>query len=276
MTKYKTYIDMLKDIKYSDGTKYQGNPVYPNTGNYGLDFEIFNYVINILQSFNEKSIDQYFYFLNFAMAQAKEVYPLEYSDFVMNFPNNIHNMLIGENNDFKVRPSLGSIVEGYFMVITKKHLLSMSELNTEEISNYIELLKKYRQFLYEIYGKYPIIFEHGSSGQSEKKTNSVEHAHTHIVNHHYLNQTQMLNKMNFLKVGDEVEALSAVKNKDYIFYIDNLGDVYYTIDYTPESQIMRKYIANDIGQGEKWNWREYPFYENIWDSLKQVKLNIIK
>lgn len=101
----------------------------------------------------------------------------------------LENTIIDEAKYFYITPSLGSIVEGYILIISKRHLNSMSELNNKEKEEYEILIKKYREIFKIIYNKYPIIFEHGTPNLKENtKASSIIHAHTHIVNHNYKNE----------------------------------------------------------------------------------------
>ena len=48
-----------------------------------------------------------------------------------------------------------------------------------------------------IYKKYPIIFEHGSPiNDSDMKASSVVHAHTHIVNHQFFDESIIIKNLN--------------------------------------------------------------------------------
>ena len=105
----------------------------------------------------------------------------------------IENTIIEETNNFYIVPTLGSLVDGYVLIVTKRHINSMSELNDIELNEYQNIITKYQNVFKKIYNKTPIVFEHGTPNQnSEIKANSVTHAHTHIVNHQYKNEKKSI------------------------------------------------------------------------------------
>jgi len=110
---------------------------------------------------------------------------------------NIENTILEETENFYIIPSLGSIIDGYILIVSKKHYNSMFNLNKEEFKEYENIINKYRNLFKNIYGKFPIIFEHGTPILNNTMTaSSVIHAHTHIVNHKYLNEEKIISDLN--------------------------------------------------------------------------------
>ena len=181
----------------------------------------------------------------------------------------IENTIIEETKYFYVTPSIGSIVNGYLLIISKRHINSMSELNKEELQEYEQLIEKYRRLFKSIYQKYPIIFEHGTPNLEDNiKASSVTHAHTHIVNHNYKNEDLVLNKLNFKKIKSLGELNS---DKNYIFYINQSNDIYVTNNFKPISQMMRIIIADDLDIRNKYDWRQNSFENNVVLTINNIK-----
>ena len=106
------------------------------------------------------------------------------------------NTILEETKNFIVIPSVGSLTDGYILIVAKKHLYNMFELSNEVKEEYFNLVEKYRCMFKQIYKKYPIVFEHGTiSHDLEKSSSSIVHAHTHIVNHNYNDEKSILNKL---------------------------------------------------------------------------------
>lgn len=180
----------------------------------------------------------------------------------------IENTIIEETNNFYVKPSLGSLVDGYLLIISKRHIYSMNELTTKEKIEYINLINKYREKFKNIYNKYPIIFEHASSSiNTNKSSSSIYHAHTHIVNHKFINEDDIIKKTNFKKC----EFNDILPNKNYILYINNNNQKYISYTFKKVSQLMRIYIADDLNISQKYNWRKYKFEENILKTIEKFK-----
>ena len=94
----------------------------------------------------------------------------------------LENTIIDESDNFVVLPTIGALVDGYLMIISKKHINSMSGLEEKERVEYEFLIEKYRNKFKNIYNKFPIVFEHGSPiNDSNMKASSVIHAHILLI-----------------------------------------------------------------------------------------------
>ena len=177
----------------------------------------------------------------------------------------LENTILEETENFIVVPALGSLTRGYVLIVAKNHIYNMLELGEKE--EYFTLIEKYRCMFKQIYGKNPIVFEHGTIKQdSENSSSSVVHAHTHIVNHNYKDENGILNKHNFEEFYDNINP-----NRNYIFYISPNGKKYLTYNFKAISQLMRILIAEDLGIKEKYNWKEEVFEENIISTINSIK-----
>ena len=179
----------------------------------------------------------------------------------------IYNQTIEETKNFIIKPTLGSIVPGYILVIPKKHVSSILNLDLELKKEYKSILNKYRCIFKKMYGIYPLIFEHGTIDSNESTSQSVIHAHTHIVNYNYKWEKEILKKLNFFKIN----SLEVTPNKNYIYYVSPKGVEYLTLDFLPQSQLMRKLIANDLNIKEQYDWHKFPFLENTTKTINDLK-----
>lgn len=180
----------------------------------------------------------------------------------------IENTIIEETEYFYILPTLGSLVDGYILIVTKRHINSMSELNENELNEYKNIIDKYQNLFKKIYNKTPIVFEHGTPNQnSEMKANSVTHAHTHIVNINFSNEKEILEKYNFKEIDDFKEIN---KNMNYIKYISN-NKIYITYNFPSVSQLMRILIAEELNYKDKFDWKKERFDENIISTIERIK-----
>lgn len=179
------------------------------------------------------------------------------------------NTIIEESENFMVLPTIGALVDGYLMIVSKKHINSMSKLKENERIEYEFLIEKYRNKFKNIYNKFPIIFEHGSPiNDSDMKASSVTHAHTHIVNHKFINEESIVKNLNFKRLAN-FKYLS--KEKNYIMYINPENICYVSYNFEPVSQMMRKLIAKDLGYENKFDWKKEIFIENINSTIRKFK-----
>lgn len=178
-----------------------------------------------------------------------------------------YNEIIEETNNFYIIPGLGALTKGYILVLPKKHVYYMTGFEDTVLDEYNNILEKYRNKFKNIYGKYPIIFEHGTLDPCGICANSVIHGHTHIINHNYKNEKEIINTLNMKKIIN----LYNVKKNNYIYYKSPKGIDYITYDFEPVSQLMRIYVARDLGIEEKYNWRQFPFENNIKKTIEELK-----
>ena len=177
----------------------------------------------------------------------------------------LENTILEETENFIVVPALGSLTRGYVLIVAKNHIYNMLELDEKE--EYFTLIEKYRCMFKQIYGKNPIVFEHGTIKENlENSSSSVVHAHTHIVNHNYKDEKIILNKHNFEEFNDKINL-----NKNYLFYISPNGKKYLTYNFKAISQLMRILIAEDLNMKEKYNWKKESFKENIILTINDIK-----
>ena len=182
------------------------------------------------------------------------------------------NTVFEETNHFIVIPALGDFVGGYVLIVSKKHLYNMNELSDIEKEEYFCLIQKYREMFINIYGKYPIIFEHGSM-KDKASASSVVHAHTHVVNYQFQDENNFIDQLNFECI-DSFKYIS--HNQSYIFYMSSDNCMYVTYDYPLVSQLMRIMIAQDMGHYEQYDWKLYDYKENILDTIDNVQRYILR
>lgn len=180
----------------------------------------------------------------------------------------LENTILNETKYFYITPSLGALTDGYILIITKRHVNSMSELMIDEMEEYKILIRKYREIFKKVYQKYPIVFEHGTPNLKDSiNANSVNHAHTHIVNHNYKNENILIEKLKLKRIDKLGNMLS---NKNYIFYISPNNETYITNEFEPISQFMRIEIAKDLNMLDKYDWRKNDFNKNIILTIKNI------
>lgn len=182
--------------------------------------------------------------------------------------NELCNTLIEETNNFFVIPTKGSLCEGYVLIISKQHYNNMTDTSPDKKLELTSLINKYRRLFKVKFGKYPIIFEHGEN-LDNNSSNSVSHAHIHIVNHNYMHEEDLIKNMNFIQV-DKANFFNKI-NSSYISYISPNEKYYISTNYLRKPQQMRIYIACDLGFENKYNWKQYNFEDNIFKTINALK-----
>lgn len=180
----------------------------------------------------------------------------------------VENTVICETKNFRVIPTVGSLIEGYVLIVTKNHINSLSELTSEQKFEYENLVNKILKIFQKLYGKTPILFEHGTPNiQNSMSATSIIHAHSHIVNFKFKNEAEIIQKYNFTPVKN----FNEVKRENYIYFQNGDDSKYVSYSFDSVSQLMRILIANEIDKGEQYNWRKFDFKENIVTMLNKFK-----
>ena len=182
------------------------------------------------------------------------------------------NTILEETTYFYVIPTVGSLVVGYVLILCKRHIYSMAELNNKEQKEYEDLIEKYRNIFKSIYKKYPIVFEHGSPNiENKTKANSIDHAHTHIVNYQYKNEEKIIKNLNFNPIG---ELTQLTKKQNYILYINPNKVIYMTTNFPSISQLMRLVMAKELKIESKYKWEKETFKENIEQTIIDITTSL--
>ena len=177
-----------------------------------------------------------------------------------------YNTIIEETNNFIVIPTIGSLVDGYILIVTKEHFYNMLNLDENIKLEYLSLINKYRLRFKNVYKKYPIVFEHGTNNL-ENTVSSIIHAHTHIVNHKFSDEKTIIEELKF----KEFDFLNDNLQNNYIMYISNDNNYYISTSFNNRSQLMRYYIAKDLNMINKYDWNKYIFSENITTTIQKIK-----
>ncbi|MGN6350541.1 MAG: HIT family protein [Candidatus Nitrosocosmicus sp.] len=186
-----------------------------------------------------------------------------------------YNEVIAESDNFVVIPSVGALVEGWLLIIPKRHYLSLGLINDQDIYFELEqLINTIGVTIKEEFGDY-ILFEHGAVLENSKVGCGVDYAHMHIVPCNF----DLIKEASILNVGFEWERISNIKdccnyaNKSmpYLYYKDSAGISYATTNNNIPSQFFRKIIANKLGIGDMWDWKQNEFKENIIGTVYKLR-----
>ena len=193
-----------------------------------------------------------------------------------------YNKILFESDNFKVIPSLGSLVEGWLLVIPKEHYISYGEITDSMLLSELEkLISDVCKIVKNEYGDY-IIFEHGPVIEKSFVGCGVDYAHIHIVPINLtLNKIIELSDQNIeWHSADNIKATSNYINKGqpYLYFKDNLNNSYIGTSSQIPSQFFRRIISKLIGKPEMFNWKDYLFLNNVTNTYKKLegKSNINK
>ncbi len=188
---------------------------------------------------------------------------------------NINSRIVGEDDLFVIMPTLGQLFKYSLLVLPKRHIETMAELNHNELIQLEELLGNIKNVLSD-YG-YVISFEHGAKKETGGSC-GIYHAHIHILPvPDDLNLSQFFYKENDVKKFDKLTQCyeSLNESSQYLMAMNNNGQIY-SIDISQDtttypSQFFRQKIVDYYQLDKPWNWREY---QNVEDNILETIENI--
>lgn len=171
-----------------------------------------------------------------------------------------------ESKYFSVVPSVGSFVEGYFLLLPKTHLISFASLTTELYDEYRQIIKTVLTQLEQVWWPY-IMFEHWST-LYDIWWSCCQHAHMHLVP--YCGKPSLAHCLQWKTI---VWIKELPKHYSYIYLFERWQHRVKKYDHTTMwSQYLRKLIARKNNYWwEERNWRKYPFEHKIRESLRIIK-----
>lgn len=171
------------------------------------------------------------------------------------------NRIVLETKNFVVFPTEGCFQIGYLLVVPKQHFLCFGELDFSLLTELDGILQKITIYVREKSGDECIIFEHGTRNLEKLTSTSIMHAHIHVIPSKqglvpYLPDYCELRKVKgFSDLAQETD--------NYLFLRDVGGVNYIVKNDNYPSQFFRTITCKSMGIPKYWNWKEYPFRENM-------------
>ncbi len=168
------------------------------------------------------------------------------------------NRVLYEDEYFVVVPALGQITEGYLLIISKDHFVSVANFPEYIREPFLVLKDKVREVLLKEYSD-PIFFEHGSYSPEILGGASINHAHFHAVPLEIDLKSTELNELNPVMVDGIHYLWSCHINNPYIYFesLRNKKGYFVSLESNLPSQYVRRIIAREAGHPHIWNWHKY-------------------
>lgn len=197
----------------------------------------------------------------------------EYGD-IDNIELNKNSKVISAKDDYLLIASIGSLVEGYSIYIPKEHYNSFANLPQKELTKVRININRLRSVMSKVYNSKVIVAEHGTGNDVNVSSSSIYHAHLHLI--------PIENTKDFypifhktggrpIKIGN-ISELSEFEGESYIYL--SLDEETHLI-WTNTEKFIKQYIrwacAKVVGIESKYDWKIYPFEDNIKKTVKKLK-----
>jgi len=180
-----------------------------------------------------------------------------------------------ESDNFKIKLGKGALIPGYLMLVPKREINSLAELDRIEMIEFRKVLSKVNEIFHQTYGQVPTVWENGSAYENAGGifANSIDHAHLHILP--TAPSGQLVDKVEkdrgLQKIEISVGDLEKYKDSYYLLFGDPKGEMFISKTKDPERQYMRKLFAHMLQTPKAWNWREFANDENVQLGAKHLR-----
>jgi len=183
--------------------------------------------------------------------------------------------ILHETDNFYIMLSLGPIVEGYLLLVSKKHFHCCASLPENLAEEFDMLYNKIQNILRAVYGNV-LSYEHGRAGSCLKSIRGSKHCyHAHM---HFVPVSVKLNAV----VTKDFTPVQLMNLNDFrMKYKKNLEPYLFVDDgiqamYPPNGDLRRQYlrfkVAESLGFNELWDWVKH----QNWEVIRKGKLNLLK
>jgi ATP adenylyltransferase len=186
-------------------------------------------------------------------------------------PVKIWDSILAESANFIALPSLGSLVPGWTLVVPKRPALCLAEMSPIERTELRTIVCKIRHVLGKV-GHQVFEFEHGVAQTGSLAGCGVDQAHLHVVPLSFdlidcLDYHRDAVKFEWPSKFTEGLVPETFAGSEYLWCSDGAARSRIGRPIRPESQWFRRVVARELGLASSWNYSEYPFEENILQTL---------
>jgi ATP adenylyltransferase len=183
------------------------------------------------------------------------------------------NKPLFESTNFVVIPSLGSLVEGWVLIVPKSHFICIGAFPADLLAELEQTKVAVAGILSQKYGEI-CAFEHGPHALNRKIGCGVDHAHLHLVplqfDLRFAAKAFMPPDLNWVSgtLGNCRAIFS--EGQDYLYVEQPLGHGRIAAHTHLGSQILRKAIASHLGMPEQFNWRDHPHVDVVSRTIRAL------
>ena len=183
--------------------------------------------------------------------------------------------MVFESENFVAMPTRGAIIEGWMLVVPKKHYLCMGALGKLQIKELVRFKTLLVSTLQDCYGRMTI-FEHGPAKPNLSVGCGVDHAHLHLVpiSFNLIEKSEEALPENFRwhQINNMAQLRDYyIEQKSYLYVEQSVGKMYAGTHLDLGGQLFRKIIASEIGKADKYDWKVNAEEENIMATVDRLR-----
>lgn len=186
----------------------------------------------------------------------------------------VWNQPLFESPNFVALPSLGALVEGWLLLVPKRHFISFGAVPNGMHSEIDEFKRYLCAMLRQQYGSIAA-FEHGPSMPSRTIGCGVDHAHLHLVPLKFDLLAEALpflpHTASWSSTGIEGCQDAYTRGEDYLYLEQPIGSGRISTNDKFGSQVFRKAIATRLGMYSQYNWHEHHQLSTVMATIERVR-----
>ena len=187
----------------------------------------------------------------------------------------IWNTVLFQSPNFVALPTIGSLVEGWLLIATKRHYICMGALENSLAHELCDFKHLVLDALQNCYGDVAT-FEHGPSYEQQAVGCGVDHAHLHLVPSKRALKNDLATfydtTLKWGKVTKTQNPSSCFHAGKAYLHIEQENDGEYILtDLSIKSQSFRRVVAEHVGQPDQYNWREHPYFHNATSTVQTLQ-----
>lgn len=186
----------------------------------------------------------------------------------------VWNEPLFESPNFVALPSVGALVEGWVLLVPKRHFISFGVVPGSMLAE----MNEFKEFVCSVLGQcYGTVaaFEHGPSAASRTVGCGVDHAHLHLVPFPFDLAAEVApflpSGVNWVSAGVEKCQEAFGQGEDYLYLEQPIGSGRIVTHDKFGSQLFRRAIAARIGVSDQYNWRENEQLPTVMATIQRVR-----
>ncbi|CBE67510.1 protein of unknown function [Candidatus Methylomirabilis oxygeniifera] len=184
------------------------------------------------------------------------------------------NQPLFESPNFVALPSLGALIEGWILLVPKRHFISFGAVPGSMLAE----MNEFKGFLCSVLGQRygtATAFEHGPIAAGRTVGCGVDHAHLHLVPLLFdlLAEVSPLlpSGVRWANAGIEECQDAYGRGQDYLYLEQPICSGWIATHDQFGSQLFRRAIATRIGVRDQYNWREYEQLPTVMATMQMVR-----
>lgn len=185
------------------------------------------------------------------------------------------DQVLYETSHFVVVPTVGALVEGWLLIVTKQPYLCMGAVEEELLHELSRVKRHVFSVLRHCYGDVAA-FEHGPSKPGQGVGCGVDHAHLHVLPVSFPLIERVPSITDTALDWQVVESVHGVgeffgAGIPYLYVEQPLGKARIAAAWDAPSQLFRRAIADSIGCPGAFNWRSNPMESNVVSTVATLR-----